>query len=309
MENGKVDEIARKFDKEERYVAFLLTELPRLKTVALHADCDDSPMDKRDVLRTALEMVTADGIGLEFGVYKGKSMRLMGTLRPDMRFFGFDSFEGFPQDDRPDWNKDFSVPSLPRVPENCTLVRGWFEDTLAPFLEEHPEPIAFIDIDCDIYSSTRTVLTTLHEAGRLHPGQVIYFDELINYATFPWHEMLALFEFLEESGLGIRWLCVHRKVRQIDDHLLLHRDGRFPKARTNARLGYLEPAALMLTDGGIDYGPLDLPHFEKRVRETATLFRQMTERFEAGAIRHDPRKPPHERLRLFIKHRILRRGI
>ena len=302
------DAIHRAFNKSERYIAFLLTELPRLKTMALHADCEEAPLEKREVLRTALDLVTDEGIGLEFGVYKGKSLRMMAAQRPEMQFYGFDSFEGFPDDGRPDWDQDFRVASLPRVPKNCTLIKGWFEDTLAPFLEEHPEPIAFIDIDCDIYSSTRTVLTTLKKAGRLQPGQIIYFDELINYATFPWHEMLALFELLEESGFGIRWLCVHKKVRMIDELLLLHRDSRFPKWRTNVKQGYQVPTALMLTDDGINYGPLDLPPFEKRVRELASLFDEMTKRFEAGIIRHDTHKPPHERLRLFIKHRFLRRN-
>ena len=303
------DAIHHTFNKSERYIAFLLTELPRLKTVALRADCEDAILEKREVLRTALNLVTDEGIGLEFGVYKGKSMRMMGAQRPKMRFFGFDSFEGFPDDGRPDWDQDFSLASLPRVPENCTLIKGWFEDTLTPFLEKHPEPIVFIDIDCDIYSSTRTVLTTLSKAGRLKPGQIIYFDELINYATFPWHEMRALFELLEERGFGIRWLCVHKKVRMIDELLLLHRAGHFPRWHANLKQGYQAPAALILTDGGIDYGPLDLPHFEKRVREVAALFDEMTKGFEAGTIRHDTRKSPYERLRLFIKHRLLRRGL
>lgn len=306
------DEIRARLNKSERYMAFLLTALPRLKTTALHADEEDCTLEKREVLRATLDLLPPGedgGICLEFGVYKGKSLRLMGERLPRRRFYGFDSFEGFPEDDRPDWEKDFRVRKLPDVPENCTLVKGWFDETLPKFLSENEERIDFIDVDCDIYSSTSTVLGELHKHGRLRPGLIIYFDELINYATWPWHEMLALFEMLEETGFGIQWLCTHQKVRQIDDTLLMHRDGRYPRWRDAMRQGFQAPASLMLTEDGIDYGPLHLPHFEKRVRELGRLFDDMTTLFKAGRIRHDTEKPIHERLRLFVKHRILKRGI
>ena len=38
---------------------------------------------------------------------------------------------------------------------------------------------------------------------------MFYFDELINYDSFLWNEMLALFEFLEATGFGVEWLALH----------------------------------------------------------------------------------------------------
>ena len=68
------------------------------------------------------------------------------------------------------------------MPRNCRLVPGWFAETIPEFLRENWEPIGFVNIDCDIYSSARTVLFGLGE--RLRPGVILYFDELINYDTF-----------------------------------------------------------------------------------------------------------------------------
>ncbi len=295
----------------ERYVAFLLAALPKLKTVALHAGSQKKRLDKREVLRTALDLIpdTGTGICLEFGVYKGKSLRMMAAQRPKRKFFGFDSFQGFPEDGRRDWQKSFAVDRLPEVPDNCELVPGWFEDTLGPFLDDHPEPVDFIDIDCDIYSSTSHVLMTLLQRGRLRPGLVIYFDDLVNYATHPWHEMLALFEMLEAGGFGLRWVALHQNLMFLDDFIHLHETDRYPRWRTLQRTGYEAPAALQLTDEGIDYGPLHLPHYREKVKHLARRFEKLSTRFEAGEIRHDTSKPLHERVRLLIKHRVLRRGI
>lgn len=295
----------------ERYVAFLLAELPRLKTVALHASSHSVPLSKREVLLTALDMIPDEGEGicLEFGVYKGKSLRIMAERKKRRKFFGFDSFKGFPEEERQDWQKDFAVEHLPKVPDNCELIQGWFDKTLETFLDNHPEPVDFIDIDCDIYSSTRYVLQTLLERGRLRPGLVIYFDELVNYATHPWHELLALFELLEAGGFGLRWVALHQNLLLLDDVVHLHESGRFPSWRSLMKRGYEAPAALQLTKDGIDYGPLHLPHYMAKVKDLAQRFEKLTARFENGEIQHDTTKPVHERLRLFIKHKVLKRGL
>ena len=45
----------------------------------------------------AVEKVTIEGLWLEFGVYKGKSLRKIAGLTRQA-VFGFDSFEGLPDD-------------------------------------------------------------------------------------------------------------------------------------------------------------------------------------------------------------------
>ena len=71
---------------------------------------------------------------------------------------------------------DFATDRLPLVPSNCRLTPGWFRDTIPEFLRQRDDAIAFVNIDCDIYSSTREVLFGLGD--QLSPGTVLYFDEL-----------------------------------------------------------------------------------------------------------------------------------
>lgn len=76
---------------------------------------------------------------LEFGVYKGNSIRRWAGLNthPESRFVGFDSFEGLPTKwrQRPagHFSTDGQVPTLddPRV----SFVKGWFNQTVPGFLD------------------------------------------------------------------------------------------------------------------------------------------------------------------------------
>jgi predicted O-methyltransferase YrrM len=61
-------------------------------------------------------------------------------------------------------------------------VVGLFEDTLPTWLAQHPDPITFVHIDCDLYSSTKTVLT--HIGPRVQAGTIIVFDEYMNGLNF-----------------------------------------------------------------------------------------------------------------------------
>src|SRR5947207_8430325 len=143
----------------ERYIAFLLSTLPKLAQKRLYSPRWPLPLRKYAVLDRAFrEIRHRPGIGLEFGVFRGWSLRHSARKYPRRRFYGFDSFEGLPRDGRPDWKIDFALPELPKVPANCRLIPGWFSDTIPAFLAETSDPIAFVNIDCDLYSSTRDVL-------------------------------------------------------------------------------------------------------------------------------------------------------
>lgn len=188
------------------------------------------------------------GVLLEFGVHTGASIRRVARRWAERRFYGFDSFEGFPQDGRRDWQQDFAVNALPEVPWNVELVQGWFRDTLPPFLERVRGPIAFLHIDCDIYSSTHDVFTALEAAGRLQPGMVICFDDLLNYNGYLWNEMLALHEMLARTGFGIEWLGAHDRAYGLEDTLRFHETGTYPTWEQLRVRGYRQQAALVLTD-------------------------------------------------------------
>jgi hypothetical protein len=104
-----------------------------------------------------------DGLFLEFGVYKGDSINHFAKLTPAATWYGFDSIVGLPEA----WTLGakagaFSVDGkLLAVRDNVRLIKGFFEDTLAGFVaERRGAKIALLHVDCDLYSSTRTILTS-----------------------------------------------------------------------------------------------------------------------------------------------------
>jgi hypothetical protein len=167
---------------------------------------------QRDLIEYALGAAETDGHYMEFGVFTGGTIRFMARrIRPRV-IHGFDSFEGLPER----WS-GFSLGRaafhrggrLPRVPGNVRLHRGWFDATLPEWLKNNPGPIAFIHVDCDLYSSTRTILTLL--ADRIVPSTIILFDEYFNYPNWEQHEYKAFQEFVAERKLGYRYLGFARQ--------------------------------------------------------------------------------------------------
>jgi SAM-dependent methyltransferase len=273
--------------KMERYIGFLLTEWGKLAKAPLR-DPKEPPISQSQVLDRTLDIVgNRPGLRLEFGVWQGKSINRCAKRFPDAQWFGFDSFEGFPDDGRIDWQKPFKVINLPDAPKNVTLVKGYFSDTLAPFLQDHTDDVAFVNIDCDIYSSTVDVFLALEAAQRLKPGVIIYFDELINYADFMWNEALALFEMCERTGLGVEWLHYDHRLRSPDETAELYLSGSHPTWNDDIRSGHWVQASCRITGTGIDLGPLDDPKFKKRIfRILAGMARQQERREQALADRN-----------------------
>jgi predicted O-methyltransferase YrrM len=95
------------------------------------------------------------------------------------------------------------------VPGNVRLHPGWFDATLPEWLKNNPGPIAFIHVDCDLYSSTRTILALL--ADRIVPGTIILFDEYFNYPNWEEHEYKAFQEFVTERKVGYRYIGYARQ--------------------------------------------------------------------------------------------------
>lgn len=264
----------------ERYIAFLLATLPKLARKRLYSPRWPLPMRQYAVLDRALnEARHRPGVALEFGVFRGWSLTHAARRQPRRVFYGFDSFEGLPKDGRPDWQIEFALPELPKVPANCRLVPGWFRDTVPAFAAEHPEPIAFVSIDCDLYGSTRDVLFGL--GGRLRPGTVFYFDELVNYDSFLWNEMLALFEFLEATGCGVEWLALHCRLRGVEKVFAHYDADDFPHWRKDFAAGYRLPAAAVLTARNDDLYLLDDRSGRVRVKALAVAFERFTEKYHA----------------------------
>ena len=155
--------------------------------------------NREQLLRYAASQTTLDGLILEFGVYKGISITILADVLKDKALFGFDSFEGLPETWRPGFEKGvFALKELPTVPQNVSLVKGLFEETLPAFLNEHQGPVAFLHVDCDLYSSTKCILSALKE--RIVSGTIILFDEFYNYVGWEHGEYKACSEFIAATG-------------------------------------------------------------------------------------------------------------
>jgi hypothetical protein len=162
----------------------------------------------KQLLEHAIRAVSNDGIVAEFGVNTGGTINHIAKTMPARKVHGFDSFQGLPEAWQ-GYNLDaghFSRQGrLPRVRGNVTLHPGWFDDTLPPFVKSLSKPIALLHVDCDIYSSTRTVFQ--HLKNHIVPGTVIVFDEFFNYPNWQAHEYKAYMEFVSERGIGFDYLA------------------------------------------------------------------------------------------------------
>ncbi len=152
------------------------------------------------VLIDALSHTPEDGLLLEFGVFQGRSINLI-AARTNRRVFGFDSFEGLPED----WTANspkgaYSLGGrLPDTAENVSLIPGWFSDAIPQFAKSHAGPVALLHLDCDLHSSTALVLESLGE--RLPPGAVVILDDFVGYPGFLEHEYRAWNEFCTKAGV------------------------------------------------------------------------------------------------------------
>jgi predicted O-methyltransferase YrrM len=163
-------------------------------------------------LRHGLDAAPKEGMALEFGVYSGTTLRVIAEHR-DGDVYGFDSFEGLPEDWRSTFEAGtFAVDEPPDVP-GAELVVGWFDATLPTFLAEHPGPIALLHVDGDLYSSAVTVLE--HCGPRLVPGSIVVFDEYFNFPGWERHEHRAWQEYVERTGTRFSWLAYTADDEQV----------------------------------------------------------------------------------------------
>jgi hypothetical protein len=171
----------------------------------------------------ALSKVNLSGHVMEFGVYRGTTLKIISDHFPNQTVWGFDSFEGLPEP----WFMQ-SLQSGPRHPagrfaldqqelslvvdqfanRNVKLIPGWFNQSIVPWLNNNPGVISFLHIDCDLYSSTLDILNLLND--RIVPGTVIVFDEM-----YPWndYDQYDLWEQGEFRALG-EWIVVHHREFQ-----------------------------------------------------------------------------------------------
>jgi hypothetical protein len=149
--------------------------------------------------RTLARVAGEDILLLEFGVWKGESTRYFTGLNrsPRSRFYGFDSFEGLPEDWRGMTTARFDVAgALPRIDDpRVTFVKGWFRDTVPQRIEEIAAAsegrALVVHFDADLYSSTLYLLFALGMRFRRYH---FIFDE------FSGHETRALYNYIQATG-------------------------------------------------------------------------------------------------------------
>lgn len=164
---------------------------------------------------------SVEGDYLEFGVATGRSLifaylaaKKFGTL-DDTRFYGFDSFEGFPEPKGVDkvferFKEGEVSYGISVVKKNLklycpnynefVLVEGWYDKTLKKKLKkkENLTKAKIINIDCDLYGSTIPVLNFI--TSLVQNGTVILFDDWLSYRADPKKgEQRATKEWLEKN--------------------------------------------------------------------------------------------------------------
>jgi len=158
----------------------------------------------------ALSKVGIDGLHAEFGVHDGDSINHIADVlgRKNITIYGFDSFEGLKEDWRGTWYRAGHFDrggTLPAVRPNVTLVKGWFDESLPPFLSANPGPFAFLHLDADTFETTALLLSLL--ADRIVKGTVIIFDEYLGFPNWQRGEFLAWQNFVAASGIKYRYLA------------------------------------------------------------------------------------------------------
>ena len=159
---------------------------------------------------------------VEFGVASGAGLLNMCRIADktrratgiNFRIYGFDTGRGMPPPvdyrDLPESFQEGDFPmDVPRLqaslPSFAKLVIGDVEETIPPFLASlTPEdPLGFVAVDVDYYSSTKKALKILTGAPNLYlPVVPIYLDDIAEYGSNPWTgELLAVNEFNRENKL------------------------------------------------------------------------------------------------------------
>lgn len=191
------------------------------------------PDDLQTAMSSALKVLESrtgrDGVGdyFEFGVYNGTSMACMyraleAAGQQEVRLFGFDSFEGLPDeandaDEGGEWrpgqfasSQEFATTVLRREGvdmRRVQLIPGWFDDTLTPrTVEEHGLVNAgVLMVDCDLYSSTRTALD--FAAPLVKDAAVVFFDD------WHWHSGRSAEQQVGERRAFEEFLASHTEFR------------------------------------------------------------------------------------------------
>lgn len=203
---SRIDELEFRQRRDLAYAVDLEATASTAEFILEHLRVTDTFGHPHDTLRHALGQIEIPGMALEFGVASGTTLRIITEAFTEREgtVAGFDVFSGLPETWRTGFPVgEFAQESIPEVP-GAQLVPGLFEDTLPSFLNDKSGPVAFLHLDADLYSSTKTVLDLLGD--RLVPGSIVVFDEFFNYPGWQQHEYRAWTEFVTRTGISFEYL-------------------------------------------------------------------------------------------------------
>lgn len=171
----------------------------------------------------------------EFGVYTGRYMRMLVVELarrgvPYRKFFGFDSFQGLPEEanttrtrlSKNVWKPGafnaadiFQVHSATELElklkrfindSRVEFVRGFYNESLTPQLAEERSmrPALYVEIDCDLYISSVQALDWMLANKLIVKGTVLGYDDLITGGEGG--ERRAHAEMVAKYGLKLRKL-------------------------------------------------------------------------------------------------------
>ena len=139
---------------------------------------------------------------MEFGVASGQSFDWFMTQNTDSasRFYGFDTFDGLPEDWGPFKKGAFTNNSeLPAIKDSRgRFYKGLFQQTVPGFVKGlNNSRKNVLMMDADLWSATLYALTSL--APYLKKGDIIFFDEFV----VPTHEFKAFLDFTESYYINL----------------------------------------------------------------------------------------------------------
>lgn len=154
----------------------------------------------------------------EYGVWMGDSFRYL--IKAYKMGFGFDTFEGLPED----WH---AVPkgtyssfgNIPKI-EGGQFIVGEFSETLPKFFAKQRPKASLINFDADLYSSTLCALN--HSLPVIDGKTILVFDELIVNREWENDEYKALIEFCDANRFKFDVHMVSLFTKQVGITLRQH---------------------------------------------------------------------------------------
>jgi hypothetical protein len=193
------------------FMKYFDTEVRKAK--AISEAWEGSPV--LSLLDAAISSLEVDGFMAEFGVFSGTTVNFVATRMPERTIYGFDWFNGLPENWREDFDRGLFAVNKDHLlfRSNVKIYDGLFADTIPVFKQDVSGPASFINIDSDLYASCKTVLDGLDD--RIVDGTILHFDEFHGYPEYREHEFKAFHEYIARTGKKYQYLYWNPEHEQV----------------------------------------------------------------------------------------------